>query len=695
MKAHLPAVLVAALLLLHLRPHRAGAITGDPPLAPALSTWSETEAWILEQVKKGEIADLNQHFPNDESKRTVRARFLEDLVTGELPQVKVHRRGVRIMGAIFNETIGLASAEIGCELRLSDCKFKEDVNFRRATFAKIIAFDQSVFSKEATFESIKAGSIAFFDKATFDGPVNFFGANFANRFSGDDARFQNKDTEVILAAMKVGEDFFLRHAVFAGGASLRGTNVIGSVEAEEARFQSKEKEISLDQLKVGGDLVIRKAILAGPARFLEATIGGGLNAAEAQFQSGDVLFDGLKVAASIRLEKTLFSGAVSFVGATISGQFVATDAKFQALDKEVLFVGVKVGGSAIFERTLFNGPAVSFTDSSFLDLRLDDSGSNPPTIRNLDLSRSSIARTLNLQGRRIDRLKVESLHVDGPAVLVGTRVTGFASVRFCDFTSLDLSDSQWPSAASENFSLQGTNYRYLRGDLADDERVSHEALLRLVGQTIYQADVYNNLEAFFARQGYRDDANRAFVAGKVRERKELLLPSRWRVSTTIGVLIFEWMLLLRMLRIPLTSWRSVAALGFSGVFISWAGKLHPWIFSWVLYLLVGYGRYPEWAAIYCVLIVCVGYVVFAPSKMELQPVSPSPRRVSGRGSPPLVYHRFWYSLELFLPFVKLQTEEAWTPKRQHRALRHYMRVHTLLGWMLIPIALAAVSGLFK
>ena len=60
-----------------------------------------------------------------------------------------------------------------------------------------------------------------------------------------------------------------------------------------------------------------------------------------------------------------------------------------------------------------------------------------------------------------------------------------------------------------------------------------------------------------------------------------------------------------------------------------------------------------------------------------------------------VYNRFWYSLGLFLPFVNLQTAELWKPKRKHMWLRNYVRVHTLLGWILIPIFLAAISGLIK
>ena len=60
-----------------------------------------------------------------------------------------------------------------------------------------------------------------------------------------------------------------------------------------------------------------------------------------------------------------------------------------------------------------------------------------------------------------------------------------------------------------------------------------------------------------------------------------------------------------------------------------------------------------------------------------------------------VYNRFWYSLDLFLPFVNLQADDVWKPKTNERFLRHYVRLHVMLGWILIPIVLAALTGLIK
>lgn len=150
------------------------------------------------------------------------------------------------------------------------------------------------------------------------------------------------------------------------------------------------------------------------------------------------------------------------------------------------------------------------------------------------------------------------------------------------------------------------------------------------------ADVYSKLDEFFARLGHRADANKIFVAGKRRDRAENL----------------------------------------RGIY---------WFGSWMLDWLVGYGRHPWRAGIPCAFFVVLGCFLFLPSRMEAQDPEDAQR----------VYNPFWYSLGLFLPFVDLQADKIWKPKNDRWFLRHYMRVHILLGWILVPILLAAISGLIK
>ena len=167
-------------------------------------------------------------------------------------------------------------------------------------------------------------------------------------------------------------------------------------------------------------------------------------------------------------------------------------------------------------------------------------------------------------------------------------------------------------------------------------------------------------------------------------------------------------------------------------------KRSPWrgaaLWCWDLFLKysVGYGRKPELALIYSLIVIVVGCGAFPRSKMELHK----------KDEKELKYSRFWYSLDLYLPVVDIHASEMWVPvwPNDSRPVRfrdypkfaalivwsivkrglkfvpilnnlrptsreveqvkdkvrwHYMHVHALLGWILIPIGLAAVTGIVK
>jgi hypothetical protein len=59
------------------------------------------------------------------------------------------------------------------------------------------------------------------------------------------------------------------------------------------------------------------------------------------------------------------------------------------------------------------------------------------------------------------------------------------------------------------------------------------------------------------------------------------------------------------------------------------------------------------------------------------------------------YSAFWYSLDLFVPIARLQAADRWVPKQQRYLAWIYLRLHVLLGWVLVPLGLAAVSGLIQ
>jgi hypothetical protein len=190
--------------------------------------------------------------------------------------------------------------------------------------------------------------------------------------------------------------------------------------------------------------------------------------------------------------------------------------------------------------------------------------------------------------------------------------------------------------------IGGVTYKRISmADQQNDER-SWEIWLNLLNKTEYRVDGYTALASFVERQGYPSRATAIYIRQRDREAGEAFTRSVLR-----GAALWCW-----------------------DSFVKWT---------------VGYGRRPWLAFIYSIIVIVVGCIVFPEGKMELQKKDEKKRE----------YSRFWYSVDLYLPVVNIQSSSFWMPKPEHKVLWHYMHLHALLGWILIPIGLAAVTGIIK
>src|SRR5882762_920900 len=211
-----------------------------------------TEEWVVTHTNAGEIADLSKQFPDKEKdKRKLSAHFLEELLTGALPGIKLHRHGVRIIGATIDERVDLENAQIPCEVWLEHCQFNADANFNGASFSGTVSFENSTFKADAGFNSMKVGR-AVFNDAVFEGPVDFGSADIASNLGAQVAKFQNKETEANFSNMKVGGDAYFNDAIFEGPVSFILADIAGNFTGYAARFQNKEKGANFSSLKVRG-----------------------------------------------------------------------------------------------------------------------------------------------------------------------------------------------------------------------------------------------------------------------------------------------------------------------------------------------------------------------------------------------------------------------------------------------------------
>jgi hypothetical protein len=60
-----------------------------------------------------------------------------------------------------------------------------------------------------------------------------------------------------------------------------------------------------------------------------------------------------------------------------------------------------------------------------------------------------------------------------------------------------------------------------------------------------------------------------------------------------------------------------------------------------------------------------------------------------------IYNPFWYSLDLLTPIIDMDAARVWMPRENWWFGRNYARLHRILGWILVPIGLAAITGIIK
>ena len=357
-----------------------------------------------------------------------------------------------------------------------------------------------------------------------------------------------------------------------------------------------------------------------------------------------------RFAREVNFSKSIFPNGFSLSGSTF--------------DSSVNFLSMKIGRLAVLDNTSFAGAvnaAQMEITGTFTACEAHFSNPDEPvdftglTIKgDVFFSRATFAGPVTFQSTDITgNFRFDGSHFTSPTALVsfeevkagatssfiGSSFAGFVSFKDARFAALDFSKVTWPAGHDDNPWLWLNGMAYGRIS-AGAEKDSWQNLYNLVQRTAhgsaYSADIFSRLDDYYRRLGYPKQANTFFRAEKKREREEVL----------------------------------------SGP---------AWAWSFFLEQFVGYGRSPERAIFWSVAIIGFGCVMFRPKRMEPQNAEHVGRK----------YSPFWYSVDVYLPIIKLHDAEIWKPKEEYVLTHVWRRIHTVLGWALIPIAIAAWTGMLS
>jgi hypothetical protein len=404
-----------------------------------------------------------------------------------------------------------------------------------------------------------------------------------------------------------------------------------------------EDAVITGELDLAGQEIPYHVIL-GNCRFLNSANFRGSHFAEGLTVSGSTFEDLADFSdATIHdffVDRCRFTRAAAFRDLRVANDFNISDSTFDTV--ETSFESARVAGAFTADNSKFGSAIVSFDN-----MRVDG---------NFSAKSCVFANYVVTDRDREGPDKFEDEDVQELMRLMRESKVSFVSAHFADFS---LNDSSFEKISTIDFTR-------MQADLISFDGVSFitPSEIKLQGMAFklaspvnaeqqqflvphYNAEYYSNLETSWRTHGYPDEADKIFVAKKRAERRE------------------NCKSFLHQCRRP------------------------AWAWSLFQDTLLGYGKSLQNLLYWSVGFLIIGTFVFRSEKgMRIEDPKDAPHH-TGR------YNAFWYSLDLFLPIIKLGEAEVWTPKDDRRWANLYRKVHIIIGSLFVPIGLAAWTGIIK
>ncbi|GEM_PF-1641693 len=416
-----------------------------------------------------------------------------------------------------------------------------------------------------------------------------------------------------------------------GTLSLANTEISYYLSLAKCHFD----DVDFFQTVFRKGLMIDGSTFEGGVDFSYATVMLGLSANNAHFLNKKEIanFDTVKVGGPVFFREATFAGAVSFLYAVISGSFETRRAMFTNPDKEVSFNAMRIEGGFFAEQAVFEGPV------NAMNLRISD---------NFDGRRTTFKKLADFQCVSIGHnLFVSNATLAGPARFKSAAVAGNFELNETQFQNDEPPQFQDMKAGAILVNKTHFSHPPNLTNLTYQNIYPTSGLLELVKNSGSDYSAYTELEKCLQRNGYASDADEVFMEMKRYERRKGL---------------------------------------------TWFDSLK----SYLSEALQGFGRRPQRVVYWDLGIVLMGALFFRRRKMALKTDAKNqiePEVETKTDLPP--YNSFLYSLTLFAPTIDTQYTNNWEPADAHKKTRGYIRVHKLLGYLLVPLTLAIWSGVFR
>lgn len=590
-----------------------------PRKEPFSSAWglgelSSAEHRLCEAFRWGSRVDLRTGNPEKDdpqqggkwsNARRVRAEVIAALLLSEPEAAPGRVPAVRLTGARVTGALSLAYAEVRFLLSLRECWFEQPICLDEAT-TRTVDLTGSVIPRldandtrlegHLVLRRCRANSVALTD-ARIAGQLNFSGATLTNPGG----------TALNADGLIVGGDMFCDAGFHAEGETcLLDAHITNTLSFNGARLTNPGgTALTADRLIVERSMFCQEGFHAeGEIRLLGARISGDLTLTGARLTNpgGSALnADRLTVEGSMFCQEGFHAeGEIRLLGARITSQLNFIGARLTNPGRRALSAGRLIVGENMFCRGGFQA------------------------VGQIDLLGAKITGQLSFDGARLinpDRTALDCEGVEAGSLRLSAGFTAKGKVDLSGARVGTLHDD--PKCWPEDLDLNELVY----DDLEPDEPARKR--LKWLGQRRkrYRAQPYEQLAAYYRRQGHDEEARRVLLA-KYRH---------YRAS-------------------------------------------RPWyarIFGYLLDGIVGYGYRPGRAALWMLALLAAGSIFFAHHRPEPLKADEHPH-----------YHPVLYTADVLLPIIDLGQEGAF--KHQGLA-QWVVSAMIVLGWLFATAVVAGVT----
>jgi len=688
MQTSFPGIIV--LLLTTAAGLAAADVTPRTPLAQLLASrfgeLSLSEEKLAQAAPNGETADCSELSGKD---RIIRGELLSWVCTNPSASVQLTSRGVSISGAEIVNNMDLEGARIAFPIRGVQCVFRDAIILNDSHVASLDLTGSSVQELNA-INTRSEGSLYLRYGFKAKGGVNLIGAGIGGNLDCNLGEFISKDQMPALNvnSVQVKGGVYLRYGFKAEGeVNLVGARIDGSFDCRFGEFISKNQTAALvaDDTEVNGNVFLSNGFKAeGGVILVNAKIDGYLDCSGGQFigkNEGRALdANSVEVKGAIYLRNGFKAeGEVNLVGAKIDGnlecdggQFIG-NAKVLALNAN----GVVVKGSVLLRKVRAEGGVILRAEGGVNLINAKIEG-------NLECDGGQFIGNAKAPALDADGVKIEGyaflrdgFKAEGTVVFFNGYVgrsfqwwgvespeKAILDLRLVRVGTLLSRPDSWPTQG--NLRVDGSIYEQI-DDWAPPSAEIQLAWLKRQPRDRFLSQPFEQLASVLRKMGLEEDARKVMIA----KNEEHAHYVQWRL---------EWL---------------------------WYGLFGQ---------LVGYG-YSPWRAFGISLVVIgIGWWLFRRGyRQGLLTATSGDAYGTVRGSTHQLldsypkFNAFIYSLEAFVPLVKLGLGDQWTPNanrgeslrlgnvsfRTGSLLRGYLWFHIISGWVLTTLWVGGITGLVK